>query len=83
MTGPLHAAELVVRASLQKEAVGAFDKAVLRGAGKVLPPALVLGGGAVAANRLMGDPVQKNIDRHRMRMQRIQPIYDPKLRRIT
>lgn len=74
MTGLLHAAELVVRASLQKEAMAAIDKGVLKGMGV----AAVLGGGAVAANKLMGDPVQKNIDRHRRRVRRIQPIYDQK-----
>lgn len=82
MTGPLHVAELVVRASLQKEAIGALDKAVLRGTAKVVVPAALIGGGAVAANRMMGDPIQKNIDRHKIRTQRIRPIYDPNTGRL-
>ena len=60
---PLLAAELVVRASLQKEAIGAVDKAALK---YLVAPAAVVGGAGVVANEVLDNPMKRQLQQLEM-----------------
>jgi hypothetical protein len=71
---PFLVAELVVRASLKKEAIGRFDKAVLK---YVVAPPVVAGGALYGLSKVPGGTVERHVKKHQERMRRIRATYDP------